>query len=125
MTDYNSEDSVNEGDSASSSELINGADSTNNTDKDLERMTLARKESIAVAWVKGVVFLVLLATTVLVSTGVYLYTKKGTWQEQERGKSEACEDLRTCVGGTSLLRRVGRFSNERSLYHTHRNCLTN
>lgn len=84
MTDYNSEDSVNEGDSASSSELINGADSTNNTDKDLERMTLARKESIAVAWVKGVVFLVLLATTVLVSTGVYLYTKKDQEQNFEQ-----------------------------------------
>ena len=60
--------------SISSSRHTLGADEGNNAEKDAERKTLARKENKAVAWLRGLVFFVLLVTTALVSTGVFLFT---------------------------------------------------
>jgi class 3 adenylate cyclase len=40
----------------------------------MERQTLARKEDVAVQWMQGAVFLVLLTTAILVSTSVYIAT---------------------------------------------------
>jgi class 3 adenylate cyclase len=44
-------------------------------DKETERATLGSRETIVVSRMKSLVVVVLLATTILVSTGVFLYTK--------------------------------------------------
>jgi class 3 adenylate cyclase len=53
------------------------ADHAETETRQLERTTLARKENAAVKWMGGAVFVVLLATALLVSSAVYVTTKHG------------------------------------------------
>jgi class 3 adenylate cyclase len=57
------------------------ADHAETETRQLERTTLARKENTAVKWMGGAVFVVLLATALLVSSAVYATTKNGQSQD--------------------------------------------
>jgi class 3 adenylate cyclase len=63
----------------------------NRDDKEQERATLAHKENKVVVWMKGAVAIVLLTTSVLVSTGVFLYTRndqRGDFKDSFRADAD-------------------------------------
>jgi Adenylate and Guanylate cyclase catalytic domain len=70
-----------------------GGQSVANDESDRERVTLAARENRAVAWMRGLVFVALLAITTGVSSRVYLYTRNEQIKDFEQAFAADADKL--------------------------------